>query len=204
MRMQNSKGKLIVVSGPSGAGKSTVIGKVVKRRSDIRFSVSATTRQPRPGEVNGKDYVFVGREDFISMIEKDELLEYAEYVGNLYGTPVAPVKAALDDGLNIILDIEVQGALQVKAHMPEAIMVFLIPPNFFQLEERLRCRNKDSEEKILGRLETARREYSKAAAYEYIVVNGDADIAAEELNSIIVAERCRREDRLKHLITDAE
>ena len=202
--MQNSRGKLIVVSGPSGAGKSTVIGKVMEHRSDVRFSVSATTRAPRPGEVNGSDYQFVQRDEFIGMIEKDELLEYAEYVGNMYGTPADPVKKALDEGLNIILDIEVQGALQVKAHMPEAIMVFLIPPNFFQLEERLRCRNKDSEEKILGRLEAARREYSKAAAYEYIVVNGDADIAAKELNSIIVAESCRREDRLKHLITDTE
>jgi len=202
--MQNSRGKLIVVSGPSGAGKSTVIGKVMERRSDVRFSVSATTRQPRSGEAAGKDYLFVEQGEFIRMIENDELLEYAEYVGSLYGTPTAPVKAALDEGVNIILDIEVQGALQVKAHMPEAIMVFLIPPNFFQLEERLRCRNKDSEEKILGRLETARREYSKAAAYEYIVVNGDADIAADELYSIIVAEGCRREDRLKHLITDTE
>jgi len=200
--MQNNKGSLIVVSGPSGAGKSTVIGQVMNSRDDIKFSVSATTREPRHGEIDGKDYWFVEREKFLDMVESDQFLEYAKYVDNLYGTPIAPISADLEKGYSIILDIEVQGALQVKARMPEAVMVFLMPSDFSQLEKRLRGRNKDDEAKILSRVETAWEEYQKANLYEYIVVNDDAVIAANELDAIITAEKCRTHNRREYLITD--
>lgn len=197
----SSRGKLIVVSGPSGAGKSTVIRKVMDKRTDVAFSVSATTRAPREGELDGTDYFFTTRERFGEMLERNELLEYAEYVGNLYGTPREPVERALDAGISVILDIEVQGARQVKEHMPEAVTVFLIPSCFSELEKRLRVRNQEDERKITKRLETARLEYESATAYEYIVINDDADEAAEELDSIISAEKCRTAGRLGHLNT---
>lgn len=200
--MRNSKGKLVVLSGPSGAGKSTVIHRVIEQREDVRFSVSATTRPPRPGEVDGQDYWFVDREQFNEMIEKNQFLEYAEYVGNFYGTPVLPIITALDEGLSVILDIEVQGALQVKARMPEAVMVFIIPSDFSQLEERLRHRNKDDEVKIIERIEAAREEYAKAGVYKYIVINDDVDTAANELSSIITAEKCRIQCRFSSLDTE--
>lgn len=194
--MRRNRGKLIVVSGPSGAGKSTVIGKVMQSRPDLRFSVSATTRVPREGEVDGVDYYFLDREKFQAMICNGELLEYAEYVGNFYGTPVGPVKENLDQGNSVILDIEVQGAANVRKVMPEAVTVFLTPPNFEMLEMRLRSRDKETEEMILGRLARARVEYQEISRYDYIVINEDADEAAEELRAIILAEQCRTADRI--------
>jgi guanylate kinase len=195
----SERGRLIVLSGPSGAGKSTVISKVMQSRDDLAFSVSATTRTPRDGEVDGVNYYFISRQGFEGMIERCELLEHAEYVGNLYGTPRGPVEESLDSGISIILDIEVQGALQVKRRMPEAITIFLVPPSFDELERRLRGRQSESEEKILRRIETARREYAVAGQYDYIVVNGDPYTAANELNSIITAEKCKTANRTKFI-----
>lgn len=197
--MTSDKGKLIVVSGPSGAGKSTVIHQVMAWRGDVRFSVSATTRAPREGEVDGVDYWFVTQERFQEMIGEQALLEHACYVGNYYGTPEAPVRQALETGESVILDIEVQGAFQVKEHMPEAVLVFLCPPSFSELEKRLRGRNQDSEDKILRRIETAKQEYTRAGAYDYIVINDDAQLAARELDAIITAEKCRCADRLTRI-----
>ena len=197
--MKRDRGILIVLSGPSGAGKSTVIAALMKRRDDIRFSVSATTRPPRPGETNGKDYFFISREEFDRMIGADAFLEHAEYVGNCYGTPAAPVEENLAAGYNVLLDIEVQGAEQVLKKRPDAVSVFLCPPSLAELERRLRGRGTDTEEKIKGRLETARREYDKAKNYAYIVVNDDADAAAAELDGIITAGLCRSELRLNLL-----
>lgn len=194
--MRHDRGKLIVVSGPSGAGKSTVIGKVMNGRSDLCFSVSATTRAPREGEVDGVNYYFLDREKFKTMIENNEFLEYAEYVENFYGTPVGPVKENLEQGNSVILDIEVQGAANVRKVMPEAITVFLTPPDFETLEQRLRSRGKETEEMILGRLARARVEYREISKYDYIVINDDADEAAEELRAIILAEQCRTADRI--------
>lgn len=200
--MENSRGKLIVISGPSGAGKSTVIHKVMQTRRDVRFSVSATTRAPRAGEIDGKDYYFISREEFLNNIERNHFLEYAEYVGNMYGTPVEPINTALDNGLSVILDIEVQGAAQVKESMPEAVMLFLVPSDFSELEKRLRARNKDNEAKIIERLGAAKVEYAKAKLYDYIIVNDDADIAANELSAIITAEKCRVSNRFHHICID--
>ncbi|MGE4352645.1 MAG: guanylate kinase [Oscillospiraceae bacterium] len=194
-----NKGKLIVLSGPSGAGKSTVIGRLMEKRDDISFSVSATTRPPRPGEVNGVNYYFKTFEEFETMIATGKFLEHARYAENDYGTPRLPVEELLNKGKTVVLDIEVQGAFQVKKTMPEAVMVFLTPPSIGELEKRLRHRGTDSEEKIRIRLETAKREYALARQYDYIVINVDAATAAHELDAIITAEKCRAADRIEFI-----
>ena len=188
------KGKLLVLSGPSGAGKRTVVAKLMERRNDVCFSVSATTRAPRPGEQDGVNYFFVSREQFEEMVRTGAMLEHAEYVGNCYGTPRAYVEQRLEEGYNVILDIEVQGARQVKAAAPEAVLVFLIPPTLEELERRLRSRGTESDEVIRGRLERAKEE-CRSDFYRYIVVNDDADTAAKELDAIITAEQCSYNDR---------
>lgn len=188
------KGKLLVLSGPSGAGKSTVVSKLMERRDDVCFSVSATTRAPRPGEQDGVNYFFVTRERFDEMVRTGAMLEHAEYVGNCYGTPRAYVEQRLEAGYNVILDIEVQGARQVMEAAPEAVLVFLIPPTLAELERRLRSRGTESDEVIRGRLERAKEE-CRADFYRYIVVNDDADTAAKELDAIITAEQCSYNDR---------
>ena len=177
--MANQRGKLIVISGPSGAGKSTVVFKALEGREDVCFSVSATTRKPRPGEIDGKEYFFVDLDKFRDMVANDEFLEHAEYVANSYGTPKAYVEKKLSEGMNVLLDIEVQGALQVHRKMPEAVMVFIIPPSMKELEKRLRSRGTDSERKIEARLIRAKEEYAAADFYDYIIINDDADKAAK-------------------------
>ncbi|MEG1632526.1 MAG: guanylate kinase [Oscillospiraceae bacterium] len=199
--VKNKRGKLIVISGPSGAGKSTVIGKVMARRSDLCFSVSVTTRPPRDGEMHGRDYFFITRERFAEMADSAELLEYAEYVGNCYGTPRDYVEDKLASGVSVVLDIEVQGAAQVRSNDPSAIMIFIIPPCASELESRLRRRKTDPEEKIRHRLLQAKNECAEAHNYDYIVINDDPDAAANELDSIITAEKCRAAERL-NLITE--
>ena len=179
------KGTLLVLSGPSGVGKSTVLRKMMDGRDDMAFSVSATTRAPRPGEEEGKDYFFVTRERFDEMVERGELLEHAEFVGNCYGTPRSQVEQRLEAGITVVLDIEVQGAAQVKALMPEALTVFLAPPSLEALEQRLRGRGTETEEKIRSRLETARKELLLAPTYDFTVVNDDPDRAAAELSEIL-------------------
>ena len=180
-----NKGKLLILSGPSGCGKSTVIGQLMQLRNDLRFSVSATTRAPRPGEQDGREYYFVTREKFDQMVSEGELLEHAEFVGNCYGTPKAPVVSQMERGITVILDIEVQGAAQVKEKMPEAVSVFLAPPSLEELEHRLRKRGTESEEKILSRLATAKKELALAGTYDHIVVNDDPERAARELYDIL-------------------
>ncbi len=195
MRQMKQTGKLFVISGPSGAGKSTVVFKAIEGREDICFSTSVTTRKPRPGETDGKEYFFVELDRFREMVENDELLEHAEYVANSYGTPRAYVEKQLKSGMNVILDIEVQGARQVNEKMPEAVKIFIIPPSIEELKKRLEGRGTDTERAIEARLIRARQEYREADFYDYIIINDDADKAAGELAAIIVAEHCKAADR---------
>ena len=178
----NRKGTLFVVTGPSGAGKGTVLKEVTSRMDHLYFSVSATTRAPRAGEADGVHYHFLDRAGFEDLIRRDRLLEYAEYVGNYYGTPLDPVT-------------EVQGALKVKEKRPDAALIFIAPPSFAELESRLRGRGTEREETILRRMEAARRECAVMDRYDYIVLNDRVESAARELESIITAFRCRRENR---------
>ena len=195
------KGKLLVISGPSGAGKSTVIGKLMELRDDVCFSVSVTTRQPRPGEVDGRDYFFVTPQHFQELADGGYLLEHAEYVGNRYGTPRGYVEQRLLEGKSVILDIEVRGAGQIQKNCPEAVSIFILPPSGAELERRLRGRNTDSEEKIRERLLQAKRECAEAGKYGYIVLNDDPEAAAREVDAILTAEKCRAADRI-NLVTE--
>ena len=177
-------GKLIVISGASGVGKGTVVKKMMARRKDLYFSVSATTRPPRPGEVDGKDYYFVTRERFQEMIHRGELLEYDEHNKNFYGTPRAQVEEKRAKG-HVLLDIEPVGARNVKNNYPEAELVFVMPPSVEELERRLRGRNDTPEDQIAIRLERAKWEMEQRIWYDHVVVNDDAQRCAEEILSYI-------------------
>ena len=190
------KGKTFIVSGPSGVGKSTVLGALLERQKDLYFSVSATTREPRPGEEDGKQYHFINADIFHKMIGEDEFLEYAEYVGNFYGTPKKYVDAAMAMGQDVILDIEIQGALQVHAKRPETVRIFIAPPSWEELEHRLTERGTDTPEKIQGRLQRAKIEMETAADYDYFVINDDVAHAVAELDAIMCAEHCRPAERM--------
>lgn len=189
--MTSKKGKLIVLSGPSGAGKSTVVNLAMKDRDDFCFSTSVTTRKPREGEIDGREYFFVDLETFDEMVKNGELLEHAEYVANNYGTPRKYVEDKLESGINVILDIEVQGARQVKSNMPDAVMVFIIPPSLEELRRRLENRGTETKRAVEARLLRAQEECREADFYDYLIINDDAEKAAEELKSIIIAEKCR-------------
>lgn len=177
-------GKLIVISGASGVGKGTVVKKMMARRRDLYFSVSATTRPPRPGEVDGKDYYFVTRERFQEMIRRGEMLEYDEHAKNFYGTPRAQVEEKRAKG-HVLLDIEPNGAKNVKNNYPEAELVFIMPPSVEELERRLRGRNDTPEDQIAIRMERAKWEMAQRTWYDHVVVNDDAGRCAEEILSLI-------------------
>ena len=199
MNQKKERGQLIVLSGPSGVGKSTVIAELFAQRSNIYFSVSYTTRQPRVGEQDGVNYNFVSREEFERMIADDELLEYAEYVDNYYGTSMKLIQEKLDAGIDVLLDIEVQGAAKVRARCPDALFIFIIPPSFEELSRRLHRRNTDSEEVIAGRLAKARQEFREIPKYAYLVINDKVANAVHEIEAILTAAECRVSSRSRML-----
>ena len=188
-----SRGLLIVVSGPAGSGKGTVNSQLIAT-GDFVFSVSATTRAPRPGEVNGVNYHFIDREEFQRRIDENGFLEYTTYCDNFYGTPLKEALAVLESGKNLILEIECDGAKNVKKIFPEAVLIMLIPPTFSIQEERLRGRGTETEEVILKRLEKAKREIEQLDAYDYIVYNynGGSAVAADDIKAIVRAEKLAR------------
>lgn len=185
------KGFLIVVSGPSGAGKNTLINSVIPSIPNLQYSVSATTRKPRAGEIDGVDYFFVSDEEFDQMITDGEFLEWAEFVGNRYGTPKTFVQEKINQGKTVIMDIDIQGAQQVRQRMAEAVFVFLLPPTWEELRNRLIKRGKDPEEAITKRLEVSFTELSNIVDYDYFIINDQLENATERLETIIKAEWCR-------------
>lgn len=190
--MTNQRGLLIVLSGPSGVGKGTVRAAIFNENDvDYVYSVSATTRQMREGEVDGKDYYFVSREEFELLIKEDQLLEYAEYVGNYYGTPLNKINETLEAGYDVFLEIEVQGALKVRERMPEGIFIFLAPPNLSELEDRIVNRGTDSHAVIMERMQKAVEEIEMMQHYDYVVVNDEVPNAVKKVNAIIESEHLK-------------
>jgi guanylate kinase len=181
----NKKGRLIIISAPSGAGKGTVIREVTRLRPEIKYSVSATTRAPRPGEVNGEHYYFVDAAEFDAMAARGEFLEHESYVGNSYGTPRGPIERNMDEGIDTILEIEVKGARQVREKIPDVISIFLAVPDEEELHRRLTGRGKMDEAELESRIQTAREELAAAEEYTFTVVNDDAERAAREIIAIL-------------------
>ena len=191
--MHNQKGILFILSGPSGVGKGTVRERLFEVETQLKYSISATTRDKRPGEVHGSDYHFKEHSEFEKMIENDELLEHAKYVNNYYGTPRDYVETELEAGNDVFLEIEVQGALQVKENFSEGVFIFLFPPSLDELKKRIVNRGTESPELVRNRLNEARKEIEMMHNYDYVVVNDNIDHAVQKIKSIIVSEHCKRE-----------
>lgn len=199
MIKQKKQGQLIVVSGPSGAGKDTIISEVVKNNKNVWLSVSATSRKPRSGEVDGVNYFFLEKSDFEEKIKDDYFLEYAEYAGNYYGTPKEKILEKLDMGIDVILVIEIQGAMKIKELMPIALFIFIMPPNEKTLLKRLSGRKTEDKKKIVERFNIAYKEMNEVTKYNYVVVNDELDEAISKVEAIIKAEKCRV-DRIEEML----
>lgn len=189
MEQNEKKGTLFVIAGPSGVGKGTLVKSFLEKNPQVKFSVSATTRNPRPGEQNGVNYYFIDKETFKKSVENNEFLEWAEFAGNCYGTYIKTIEDVTNDGYNIILEIEVQGAAQVKTKVKDAVSIFIIPPSFEDLEKRLRGRNTESEESVLKRLAESKKECAQKDKFDYIIINDQIEKAVTELENIICKER---------------
>jgi guanylate kinase len=186
-----TSGLLIVVSGPSGVGKGTVCNHLRQWMPELSYSISATTRQPRVGEQHGVNYFFQTKNQFQSMIRNNELIEWAEYVGNYYGTPRNYVEDTLKSGKDVLLEIEVQGAMQVKKHFPHGIFIFLAPPSLQELRERIVGRGTETEETLQYRLAAANEELAQMRQYDYVVINDEVEKACQRIQAILVAEHCK-------------
>ena len=213
--MEIKKGKIIIISGPSGVGKSTIVKEIIKNKNlNLKFSVSLTTRKPRLGEVNGVNYYFVTKDEFLDKIDDGDMLEYAVvYNGNYYGTPKDQVEKKLEQGIDVILEIEIEGAAKVNETMPEGIFIFIMPPSMRELKRRLIKRNTETKEQIIERFKRAYREINEVSKYNYIVINDEVEKAVSKVESIIKAEKCRvnriedfdlntKEEMLHELLTE--
>jgi guanylate kinase len=198
----NERGLLLVISGPSGAGKGTIC-KALLDKHDYWISVSATTRQPRQGEIDGKNYYFITKDDFKARIDQGDFLEYAEVYGNYYGTPKSSVIEMLDSGKDVILEIDIQGALKVKEAFKEGIFIFILPPSMEELKQRIIRRGSETPESLMTRFKSAYKEINYVSKYSYAVVNDTVDEAVKKIESIVVAERCRV-DRMKDTILNSK
>ena len=203
MLKTKKQGLLIVLSGPSGCGKNSVIKQLLTIRPNCWISISCTSRQPRPGEENGKDYYFLSKEEFEKDITKEQFLEYAEYAGNYYGTPKKYIQQHLDQGEDVILEIEIQGALKIKEQLPETIFIFIMPPSMQELKRRLQNRKTEDAAKIDKRFKRAYEEINEISKYNYVVVNDVIETAAAKVNAILEAERCCV-DRIEEVYLNSE
>ena len=195
-----SSGILVVISGPSGVGKGTVVGEVLKLSSNIRLSVSATTREQRPGEIGGKSYFFYTEDEFLRLANSGEMLEYARYCGNFYGTPRRFVEKSLDENTDVLLEIEVEGARQVKENLNDCVTIFLLPPSLEVLYNRLKGRGTETEDVLQNRIKRAREEILQARFYDYLIVNDNSEQCAKDVLGVISAEKfkfCRMKNYLE-------
>ena len=200
---EKNMGNLVVISGPSGAGKDSIIENLKKINKNFWVSISMTTRAPRTKEVNGKDYFFVSKEEFEDNIKKDNFLEYATYNGEYYGTPKSKILDKLQQGIDVILEIEIQGALKIKDILPKTLFIFILPPSMNELKKRLINRKTDSKEKIISRFKRAYQEINEVTKYNYVVINDDIDKCVEKVKSIIISNKCRV-DRIEELSVENE
>jgi guanylate kinase len=201
----NSKGRglLIIISGPSGAGKGTICKSFMERNKNVALSVSATTRAPRAGEAEGVNYYFMAKEKFKEKIQHNDFLEYAEVYDNFYGTPKSNVEEILESGKDVILEIDIQGALKVKENTEEGVFIFILPPSMEELKQRIIKRGSETPESLMKRFKSAYKEINYISKYNYAVVNDTVEIAVEKLEAIIAAEKCRV-DRIKESILDSK
>lgn len=204
MIKQKKSGQIIVISSPSGGGKGSVIAGLLKKDNTSRWlSVSATSRSPRPGEVEGVNYYYLTQEEFQKKIDENYFLEYTNYAGNYYGTPKEYIKKKLDEGIDVILEIEIEGATNIKKLIPEALFIFIMPPSLKELAKRLKNRGTETNEKILERFHTAYKEINEVTKYNYVVVNDVLEDAIEKVDAIIKAEKCRV-DRIEEVFLDTK
>ena len=204
MIKRKNTGQLIIISAPSGAGKGSVISGLLERdKKNLWLSVSTTSRQPRSNDIPGVTYNFVSKEEFEKLIEEDYFLEYTNYVGNYYGTPKHAIKEKLDQGIDVILEIEIEGAMNIKKLVPEALFIFIMPPSLKTLVTRLKNRKTDSKDKIIERFHTAYKEINEVTKYNYVVVNDELEDAIDKVESILKAEKCRV-DRIEEVYLDTK